>query len=145
MTPTAPELLAGCAAALSAVPNAEDAGLYTATRLRTVATINVLVAQECATGAAVRDLGERRVTVAARRSRGEIRRCSAPSAESIDDGDLSLAALDSANARLRRLLIRLHEAVEAAADHKLDRKILALYREMARRRELRLPGEKPAT
>ena len=144
MTPTAPELLAGCAAALSAVPNAEDAGLYTATRLRTVATINVLVAQECATGAAVRTWENavlRSLLVEAAAKYGAV--CTG--AESIDDGDLSLAALDSANARLRRLLIRLHEAVEAAADHKLDRKILATYREMARRRELRLPGEKPAT
>jgi hypothetical protein len=144
MTPTAPELLAGCAAALSAVPNAEDAGLYTATRLRTVATINVLVAQECATGAAVRTWENavlRSLLVEAAAKYG----AAYTDAESIDDGDLSLAALDSANARLRRLLIRLHEAVEAAADQKLDRTILATYREMARRRELRLPGEKPAT
>ena len=143
MTPTAPELLAGCAAALSAVPNAEDVGLYTATRLRTVATINVLVAQECATGGAVRiweNAALRSLLVDAAAKYG----AACADAGSIDDGDRSLAALDDANARLRRLLIGLHEAVEAAFDQKLDRKILALYREMARRRELKLPGEKPA-
>jgi hypothetical protein len=144
MTPTAPELLAGCAAALSAVPSAEDAGLFTATRLRTVATINVLVAQECAFGSAVRvseNGALRSLLVAAAAKYG----AAFAEAGSIDDGDLSLAALDGANAKLRRLLIRLHEAVEAASDHTLDRTILALYREMARRRELKLPGEKAAT
>ena len=144
MTPTTSELLAGCAAALAAVPNAEDAGLFMATRLRTVATINVLVAQECATGSAVRVWEN----AALRSLLGEAAaRYGEPYAEagSIDDGDLSLTALDDANARLRRLLIRLHEAAEAASDHKLDRMILALYREMAQRRELKLPGEKPAT
>jgi len=144
MTPTVPELLAGCAAALSAVPNAEDGGLFAATRLRTVATINVLVAQECAAGSAVRvweNGALRSLLVEASANYGT----AYAEAASIDDGDLSLAALDSANARLRRLLIRLHEAVEAASDHKLDRTILALYCEMARRRELKLPGEKTAT
>lgn len=144
MTPTAPELLAGCAAALAAVPNAEDAGLFMATRLRTVATINVLVAQECATGAAVRvweNAALRSLLGEAAARYGE----AYADAGSADDGDLSLGALDSANARLRRLLIHLHEAVEAASDHKLDRMILALYRQMAQRRELKLPGEKPAT
>lgn len=144
MTPTAPELLAGCAAALSTVPNAEDAGLFMATRLRTVATINVLVAQECATGSAVRvweNAALRSLLGEAAARYGE----AYADAGSADDGDLSLGALDNANARLRRLLIQLHEAVEAASDHKLDRMILALYRQMAQRRELKLPGEKPAT
>ncbi len=144
MTPTAPELLAGCAAALSAVPKPEDAGMFTATRLRTIATINVLVAQECATGSAARiweNAALRSLLAEAAAKYG----AAFAEAGSIDDGDLSLATLDGANARLRRLLIRLHEAVEAAADHRLDRTILALYREMALRRELKLPGEKPAT
>lgn len=144
MTPTAPELLAGCAAALSAVPNAEDAGLFTATRLRTVATINVLVAQECATGSAVRvweNGALRSLLIEAAANYG----AAIAEAGAIDDGDLSLAALDGANAKLRRLLIGLHEAVEAASDHRIDRIILSFYREMARRRALKLPGEKPAT
>jgi hypothetical protein len=65
-------------------------------------------------------------------------------AAEIDDGELSLSALDKANLRLRRLLIRLHEAAEAAVDDAMDQKILALYRDMAERRTLTLPS-KPAT
>jgi len=144
MTPTAPELLAGCAVALSAQPNAEDAGVFMATRLRTVATLNVLIAQECATGSAVRaweNAALRALLVEAGANYGH----DFAAARAIDDGDASLAALDSANARLRRLVIRLHEAVEANDDHKLDRAILALYRQMAERRELKLPAARPAT
>jgi len=143
MTPTVPELLAGCAAALSAVPATEDAGLFTATRLRTVATINVLVAQECATGTSVRiweNAALRSVLAGAAPRYG----AAYTEAASIGDGDLSLATLDDANAKLRRLLIRLHEAAEAADDTKFDRTILALYREMATRRELKLPGARAA-
>jgi hypothetical protein len=144
MTPTAPELLVGCAVALSAQPSAEDAGLFTATRLRTVATLNVLVAQECATGSAVRvweNDALRSLLVEGSANYGH----DFADAQSIDDGDCSLAALDDANARLRRLLTRLHEAAEAAGDHKLDRDILALYRQIAERRELKLPAARPAT
>ena len=46
MTPTAPELLAGCAAALTKPPRAEDGDVSAAARLLTVAIINVLGAQE---------------------------------------------------------------------------------------------------
>ena len=67
----------------------------------------------------------------------------ASDAHAISDGDYSLAALDAANASLRRLLIRLHEAVEREHHVALDRKILKLYRDMARWRELDLPPVKP--
>jgi hypothetical protein len=143
MTPTVSELLIGCATALSAQPSAEDAGLYTATRLRTVATLNVLIAQECAVGSAVRiweNSALRSLLGTAARYGQEF-----AEAHSIGNGDCSLAALDAANAGLRRLLIRLHEAVEGARDHKFDREILALYRQMAERRELKLPAQRPAT
>jgi len=144
MTPTVPELLVGCATALAAQPSAEDAGVYTATRLRTVATLNVLIAQECAVGSAVRvweNSALRSLLLGAAAEYGQ----EFAEARSIGDGDCSLAALDAANAGLRRLLIRLHEAVEGARDHKLDREILALYRQMAERRELKLPAQRPAT
>jgi hypothetical protein len=144
MTPTVPELLVGCATALSSQPSAEDAGLYTATRLRTVATLNVLIAQECAVGSAVRvweNSALRLLLLGAAAKYGQ----EFAEAHSIDDGDCSLATLDQSNAELRRLVIRLHGAVEAAGDHKLDREILALYRVMAERRELKLPAARPAT
>jgi hypothetical protein len=143
MTPTAPEVLAGCAAALSKPLPAEDAGAFAAARFSTVAVINLLLAQECASGSAVRtweNAALRALLMDAAPTYGV--RCS--EAGAIGDGNLSLAALDEANARLRRLLIRLHEAVEAAADQQMDRRILALYREMAERRALKLPGVKPA-
>jgi len=142
MTPTAPELLAGCAAALSKPPRPEDGSLFGAARLTTVAAITMLVAQECATGASVR--------VAENAALRALLADAAPSyggafgeARSIGDGDLSLAALDKANAALRRLLIGLHQAVEAAGDRRMDRRILALYRDMALGREITLPASRP--
>ena len=143
MTPTIPELLKGCAAALSKPMRAEDAGAFADARLQTVATINLLVAQECATAVAVRlweNAALRAVLTQAATAYGAVY----GEAVAIDDGELSLSALDDANLRLRRLLIRLHEAVEAAVDEAMDRKILALYRDMAERRTLTLPS-KPAT
>ena len=68
----------------------------------------------------------------------------ADAAAAIGDGDYSIEALDAANARLRRHLIELHEAVELAGDRDLDRRILKLYRAIAERRELKLPPAKPA-
>ncbi len=144
MTPTAPELLAGCAAALTKPQRPEDGGVLGAARLLTVATINALVAQECVSGAAVR--------VAENAALREFLVRAAPTyggafeeAQSVGDGDLSLMALDEANAKLRRLLVGLHEAVEAADDRAMDRKILALYRNMAGGRELKLPVTRPGT
>jgi hypothetical protein len=138
VTPTIPELLLGCAAALSKPVRDEDAGAFAEARLMTVATINLLVAQECATGVAVRvweNAALRTVLTQAAALYG----AAYGEAAAIEDGDLSLSALDEANFRLRRLQIRLHEAVEAAADGAMDRKILALYRDMAERRALTLP------
>ncbi len=143
MTPTAPEILAGCAAALSKPLSAEDAGAFAAARVLTAATLTMLVAQECATGSAVR-LRENAALRALLTDAALAYGAAYSEAGTIGDGDLSLAALDQANARLRRLLIRLHEAVEAAADGAMDRKILALYRDMAQRRALKLPVNKPA-
>jgi hypothetical protein len=140
MTPTVPELLMGCAVALSKPTQAEDSGAFADARLLTVATINLLVAQECATGAAVRvweNAALRAILMQAAAAYGG----AYGKAAAIDDGDLSLSALDQANLRLRRLLIGLHEVVEAAADQPMDRKILALYREMAERRALTLPAK----
>lgn len=145
MTPTAPELLAGCAAALARPLRQEEAGLFGAARQLTAATINGLVAQECADGAAVR-VWENAALRACLAEAAPAYGAAFADAAAIGDGDLSLAALDAANARLRRLLIQLHEAVEAAGDRSTDRKILRLYCEMARQRELKLPvAGKPAT
>lgn len=139
MTPTVPELLMGCAAALSKPAREEDAGAFAEARLMTVATINLLVAQECATGVAVR-IWENAALRTVLTQAAALYGAAYGEASAIGDGDLSLSALDEANFRLRRLLIRLHEAVEAAADGAMDRNILALYRDMAERRALTLPA-----
>ena len=130
MTPTAQELLNACILTLATPPRPEDAGVFAAARLRLVALTNRLVALETADAAAVRV----RENTALRAMLMEAGPAHGISAELAGDGDYSLAALDAANAALRRLMIRL-----------LDRKILKLYRDMARWRELNLPPVKPAS
>lgn len=142
MTPTVTDLLNGCIQTLVTPPRPEDAGLFAGARIRLAAMMNRLIALECADGAAVRvwENGALRALIAAA---GPGHGVPASELEATADGDYSLGSLDAANAKLRRLLIRLHEAVELAGDTELDRQILKLYREIARRRELHLPPVKP--
>lgn len=142
MTPTAQDLLNACILTLAMPPRPEDAGVFAAARMRLVALTNKLAAMEAADAAAVR-VRENAALRAILAEAGPSRNI--PAGDMPGDGDYSLAALDSANAALRRLLIRLHQAAEVAGDHALDRKILKLYREMAQRRELVLPPVKPAS
>jgi hypothetical protein len=142
MTPTAQELLNACILTLATQPRPEDAGVFAAARIRLVALTNKLVAMETADAAAVRvreNAALRAILAEAGPAHGISPR------EMPGDGDYSLAPLDAANAALRRQLIRLHEAAEQADDHALDRRILKLYRDMARWRELVLPPVKPAS
>ena len=144
MTPTVTELLNGCMLTLMTPPRAEDAGLFSAARFRLIALVNRLVALESADGAAVRvwENGVLRTLIAEAGPRHGV---SPGDAAETADGDYSIAALDRANAKLRRLVIRLHEVAEQAGDTELDRRILTLYCEMARRRELHLPPVKLAS
>jgi len=142
MTPTAQDLLHACILTLATPPRPEDAGVFAAARIRLVALTNRLVALETADATAVRvreNAALRTILAEAGPTRG------IPATDLPDEGDYSLAALDSANASLRRRLICLHEAAELAGDRSLDRKILKLYRDMARWRELNLPPLKPAS
>jgi hypothetical protein len=142
MTPSAQDLLNACIVTLATPPRPEDAGVFAAARIRLVALTNRLAAMETADAAAVRvreNAALRAILVEAGPAHG------IPAGEMPDDGDYSLAALDAANAGLRRRLIRLHEAAELANDRALDRRILKLYRDMARWRELILPPVKPAS
>jgi hypothetical protein len=143
MTPTAADLLNGCIRTLAAPPRPEDAGMFATARLRTVALINMLVAMESPQGTATRVWENAALRSLLSESAGKYPAMSA--ASGIGNGDFSLEALDAANAKLRRLLIELHEAAELARDVALDRTILTLYREIARRRELHLPPIKPVT
>jgi hypothetical protein len=142
MTPTVTELLNGCILTLTTPPRPEDAGQFSAARFRLITLVNRLVALESADGAAVR-VWENAALRALITEAGPRHDVPLGDAVEISDGDYSLAVLDAANAKLRRLVIRLHEAAEQAGDTELDRKILRLYCEMARRRELHLPPVKP--
>lgn len=137
MTPTVPELLSGCMLTLMTPPRAEDAGLFSAARLRLIALVNKLVALESADGTSTR-VWENAALRALIAEAGPGHGVLLGDAAETSDGDYSLVVLDGANARLRRLVIRLHEAAEQAGDAELDRRILKLYGEMARRRELHL-------
>jgi hypothetical protein len=142
MTPTAADLLNGCILTLATPPRLEDAGVFATARVRTVALINKLVAIECADGAAVRIWENAALRSLIAEAAPKYAVLSGLAVET-GDGDYSLAALDAANANLRQLLINLHEVVELSRDIELDRRILRLYREIARRRELYLPPVKP--
>ena len=142
MTPTAQHLLNACIMTLATPPRPEDAGVFAAARIRLVALTNRLAAAETADAAAVR-VRENAALRAILAEAGPAHGISTAGAG--DDGDYSLTRLDAANAGLRRLLIRLHEAAEQTGDRALDRKILKLYRDMARWRELVLPPVKPAS
>ncbi len=143
MTPTATDLLTGCIKTLTAPIAAEDAGLFLTARVRTVALLNRLAGLECAQGAAVR-IAENAAIQAMIAQAGVRYAALAQAARATSDGDCAIETLDAANAKLRRLLIDLHEASENAGDRDLDRKILKLYRDIAARRELPLPSVKPA-
>ena len=142
MTPTVTDLLNGCILTLATPPRPEDTGIFSAARIRIVALINRLVALECGDGTATRvweNAALRSLIAEAGSKYGVLSR----ETKETTDGDYSLAALDAANAGLRRLLICLHEAAELSSDTELDGKILKLYRDMARRRELHLTPVKP--
>jgi len=142
MTPTVTDLLNGCIQTLATPPRPEEAGLFAGARIRLAAMMNRLIALECADGAAVR-VWENTALRALIAATGPKHGVPASELDETYDGDYSLGSLDTANAKLRRLLIRLHEAAELSDDTELDRQILKLYREIARRRELHLPPVKP--
>ena len=143
MTPTVPELLLGNFLCLMDPPPEESVGDYLQAKIGVTGMISMLCAQEAERGiearawenGAIRDLLK-----AAAPAYGER---FAEAAAGVDT-DLSLAAMDRANAGLRRALIDLHIAVEAARDATRDTEIRALYVKMADARRLDLPPM-PAT
>ncbi|MEO8322289.1 MAG: hypothetical protein ABI561_28615 [Bradyrhizobium sp.] len=143
MTPTMTELLNSCIQTLMIPPRPEDISMYAAAQIRLTALVNRLVALECADAAAVR-LWENAALRALIAEAGPRHGVFPGGTMEIANDDCSLGALDAVNARLRRLVIRLHEAAEQAGEAELDRKILKLYCEMARRRELHLAPVKLA-
>ena len=143
MTPALPDILMGQFIAIGAPLPPEAFGDYTAGRMGMLALLSVLAAQEAQRGIAVRvwenktlrDLFARSAADYDLRLDGRLDRAAGQG-----DANLEWAALDAANADLRRLLIALHEAVETCGDSLLDREILELYVHMAHQRRLELPG-----
>lgn len=123
MTPSAADILAGNARVIAALAAEGGGPDYAAARLGVVAMLSVLAAQEAAAGAAVRVAENAAIR--------------ALLAEEGADGDLTIPALDAANAALRRRLIAHHEALQARGED--DGAVLALYRRMAELRMLVLP------
>lgn len=123
MTLTAADILAGNARVIAGLAGQESGPEFAGAKLGVVAMLSVLAAQEAATGAAVR-VAE---NAAIRALLGE----------GGADQDLTIPALDAANAALRRRLIDHHAALAARGED--DSAVLALYRRMAEGRMLVLP------
>jgi hypothetical protein len=142
MTPSVVEVMRGCALALTQPPSPDAGPEFFASRVGMISMLASLAAQEAehAAAAAVAENADIRALFAQAAAHdaalgGRLAR----EAQGVDS-DLTLSALDDANARLRRLLIELHERVEDAVDADLDRAILALYVRMAEGRRLQLGG-----
>lgn len=138
MTPTVSELLAGNFLAMSEPPPPESMGDYLAGKIAVTGMISLLAAQEAERGVAARvwENGAIRALLTAAAPTYGVRFATAGAGE---DADLSMSALDTANAALRRELIALHIAVEGARDAALDTGIRQLYVKMADARRLDLP------
>ena len=142
MRPNVNDVLQGFAAALASPPSPEAGAAYAASRAGMLIMLVSLAAQEAERGpaatlaesAAIRSLLGR--ALAHDEALGGVLRAAAGESEA----DFTTTALDAANARLRKVLIALHEHVEAVGDAELDREIIALYGEMARGRRLQLPA-----
>lgn len=140
MTPNVRDVLQGVAVAL-ATPPSPDAGVaYAAGRMGMVGTLAMLAAAEAERAArdAITENADIRALFAEAGAYDEAGALAAAAKEV--DKDLSVPALDAANARLRRQLIALHEKVETAEDAAMNRKIVALYVRMAQVRRMSLGG-----
>jgi hypothetical protein len=140
MTPNVRDVLQGVAVALATPPSPEVGPAYTASRMGMVSTLAMLAAGEADRAArdATTENDAIRALFAGASAYDADGALAAAAAET--DADLSVPALDAANARLRRLLIGLHERVEAADDSELNRRIVALYVRMAQIRRMALGG-----
>ena len=131
MTPRLPDILVGQAIGLTTRLPPEAGPDYLAGRAGILAMLASLAAQEAERGVAVR-VWENGAIAALLAKAG--------AGESKPVADLSLTALDAANASLRRRLIALHAAAEARGDKRVQAEILTLYVEMAAARRLQLGG-----
>ncbi|HEX7758181.1 MAG TPA: hypothetical protein VF459_01670 [Caulobacteraceae bacterium] len=143
MTPTLPDIMTGVAVTLSTPLPPEASGDYMVGRAGMLTMLAMLAAQEAERGTAARVWENAAIRALAAKAApaydGALGGVLAKAAGEIDT-DFTWSGLDAANAALRRLLIALHERVEAARDNDLDREIIGLYGEMAHARRLELAG-----
>ena len=140
MTPSVPEVIRGCTIALATPPPPESAGDFAAGRVGLVTMLLTLAAQEAnqCVAATIAENADIRAVFAQAGAYDAAFGGRLAGAAAGKDADLTIAGLDAANAGLRRLLIELHEAVEASGDAAFERLIVALYVRMARGRRLDL-------
>ena len=140
MTPNVRDVLQGVAVALASPPTPEVGMIYAASRMGMVSTLTMLAAAEADRAAhdATAENADMRALFAEAGAYDDDGALAAVARET--DTDLSVPALDAANARLRRQLIALHERVEAAGDAAMNRQIVALYVRMAQIRRMAIGG-----
>ncbi|CAN5282039.1 hypothetical protein BH10PSE4_BH10PSE4_10480 [soil metagenome] len=138
MTPALPDILRGNFMSLAIPAPPESQGDFMTGRVGVIALLSLLAAQEVERGTQAR-VWENAAIAAMLVEGAEVYGVHHAEVAAITPKDLSLAALDAANAALRRGLIVLHEAVEAARDLPRHRAILGLYGQMAQARRLDLP------
>jgi len=142
MTPTLPDIMTGFAVTLSTPLPPESGGDYMVGRMGMLTMLSMLASQEAERGTAARvwENGAIRAVLGKAAATYDTPDGAMAKAAGQVDSDFTWSGLDAANATLRRLLITLHEKVEAARDKDLDRQIIALYGEMAHARRLEIAG-----
>jgi len=138
MTPALPDILRGNFLCLAIPGPPEQQGEFMATRVGVVALLSLLAAQEVERGTTAR-VWENDAIAAVLAEAAEVYGVQYAEVAQTTAKDLSLEALDRANAALRRGLIALHEAVENAGDLPRHQAIVGLYGQMADNRRLDLP------
>lgn len=141
MTPALPDILRGNFLCLALPGPPEQQGEFMTTRVGVIALLSLLAAQEVERGTTARVWENAAIAavLAEAAEAAEAYGVRYADLAATTAKDLSLEALDAANAALRRGLIALHEAVETAGDLPRHRAIVALYGEMAEHRRLDLP------
>lgn len=138
MTPTVPDLLLGNFLCLIDPPPPEAMGEFMVGRVAVIGMISLLAAQEAERGIEARLWENSAIRAVLSRSGIDYGQRFRDASRKHDE-NFNLAALDAANAKLRRELIVLHEMAEDRDDTKLHKEIIALYVKMAQARRLDLP------
>jgi hypothetical protein len=138
MTPALSDILRGNFLSLATPAPVESQGDFMTGKVAVIALLSLLAAQEAERGSQSRVWENAAIAAVLRDAAATYGQDLLAVADTAAE-DLSIPALDAANATLRRGLIALHEAVEAAGDLPRHRSIIALYGQMAEARRLDLP------